>query len=749
MAYLRVLILSVLLLAAGPVGGQQTVFPITPGSSVEGNLNNTLFSARFSFEGRARDRVTISMQATSGDLDPFLVLFDPAGDLLEQNDDTGTGSRDAEISIELRESGTYVVEATRFQQEAGTSAGTYRLLVVASGASGGDVGEDPLSRPPVFGVPFTLADYREFLAGSLANKDAKQYFAIGAQQGDLVRVTMTTTGGDIVPQVTILNTDFAPVSREAQAQNQETIVYSTMPTTGWYLIEAEARSGSGSFVIYADRRAVAALEMGQTVSAEFTNEVDTVSYVVNARIGDSVIASVSEMQRGSGLMPEIRLLDLRLNGIAVSESFTNPQTRVRAQIARTQIPRSGPYLLQVANLRPDITGAFELRVSGIPVNVEKLSQEIAVPASYNDLYKGRIDSAAPVTYYRFAGKAGELVTIEMAASDGNLDPYLILMDGQLNELAFNDNVGSSLNARIAQYALPQDGVYYILAAHADLLAGNVTGNYSLALTVGQISLLSGALEVTLRWESDADLNLFVRDPSGRVVSWSNQSVPSGGTLQIDSNTRCQIPSAQPVEHIYWPLTVEPPVGEYQIWVWYQNGCSRSAPVTFSLLLNAAGETRLEVKPNQFTLRPDERFEANFFFTASGVFVTDSGKISVTTPQQEASQGGDILLPYGQTAIGTINDDVFALFYQFNGEAGDEIMIMAEAVTGNLDPIVVLRDDADKNLASNDDADSTTRSARLQYTLPGSGKYTIAVTRFGLRDGTTSGDFRLALQKVNP
>ena len=42
---------------------------------------------------------------------------------------------------------------------------------------------------------------------------------------------------------------------------------------------------------------------------------------------------------------------------------------------------------------------------------------------------------------------------------------------------------------------------------------------------------------------------------------------------------------------------------------------------------------------------------------------------------------------------------------------------------------------------------STRSARLSYTLPDDGSYVIAVTRFGLHSGTTSGDFRLALEQV--
>src|SRR5690606_16714297 len=185
-------------------------------------------------------------------------------------------------------------------------------------------------------------------------------------------------------------------------------------------------------------------------------------------------------------------------------------------------------------------------------------------------------------YFRFSGKTGDLVTITMNRESGNLDPYLILMDSDFNELAANNDASiNTRDARIIQFRLPKDGDYYILASRNDLAQGTTEGAFNLSLTVGAISLESGSVTATLRWSGIADLNLFVRDPLGRSISWSDPSSPSGGVLQIDSNTGCQTPSAEPVEHIYFPGS-EPLAGDYEIWVWYQDGCGREDPVTFSL-----------------------------------------------------------------------------------------------------------------------------------------------------------------------
>ena len=127
----------------------------------------------------------------------------------------------------------------------------------------------------------------------------------------------------------------------------------------------------------------------------------------------------------------------------------------------------------------------------------------------------------------------------------SLDPYLILADASLIELTFNDNIGVSGNARITQFALPPMRIFY--PCHSSRPESRrYAGNLSLDITVGEITLQQGAFTVTLRWEGEADLNLFVRLPDGQIVSWSNPTVANGAQLQIDSNTGCTNPTAQPL-----------------------------------------------------------------------------------------------------------------------------------------------------------------------------------------------------------
>lgn len=714
-------------------------FPIKRGARVEGNINATIPVLHYTFDVKSGDKVTLHMEPTSGDLDPLLLLFAPNGDLLQQNDDAGNGGRDAQIDQTIATAGTYTIEATRFQQDQGQTSGTFRLTLNIAGAAPTSPTTDPLSMPPTFGVDFSYINYQELEAGTIADASAKQYFAVGARQGDLVRVTMARTGGDLVPQVHILNGKLEVISQEASASDTEAIVYATLPESGWYLIEAASQAGGGSFSLYVDRRSVAVLQIGQSVAGEFTPQTPSMSYIFNAHIGDEIFANLASSVPGSQLVPELRLLDLSLDNIVRNRAVNGQSAQIRAVT-----PRSGTYILVATNLRQDRSGGFSLRLSGFPVDINKLPVNAA---SYNSLYKGTINDTNYIAYYRFSGKAGELVTIEMDASTGNLDPYVILTDSDLNELAYNDNAGSTSNARITQFALPKDGDYFILATRAGLANSKNRGGYNLALTVGRLSLLPGNITATVTWDSDADLNLFVRDPAGRTVSWSNPHTANGGTLQIDSNTQCQTPTAQPVEHIYYPPGSTLPDGQYQVWVWYQNVCTHPDPVTFALSIDFNGKPILDIPVNQMTLQPDQRFEAAFRLSENSAVVSDIGRITTPSAQQRASQGGDTLLLYGQNVTGTITDDVYALFYQFDGKQGDNIIVTADKLTGDLDPIVVLRDDADNNLQTNDDGDGSSSNSRLTFTLPKDGPYVIAVTRYGARDGITTGDFRLTLLKA--
>ncbi|MGB1287154.1 MAG: DVUA0089 family protein [Aggregatilineales bacterium] len=714
-------------------------FPITPGN-YEGNINDSFPAARYSFDLLAGQTATIDMRATSGNLDPFLFLFDSKGVFLEENDDVETGQRDAQLSVTTDTDTRYIIESTRFQQDAGSGTGTYLLQLTVTGLID-DETIDPLLSLPEFPVEYSVLEFEEFGTGRLDDLTESDYFVLAGQQGDVLRLIITVVDGDLDPLLSILNEDRVVISRVTQQSETELTVYAILPQRGWYLIEAGRNSGVGRYSVYATKLADSVLENGQQLVETFDPDTEVVSYVFNAVIGDRLFATLSTdslEDNSEAPTPELTVLDINQNEIFRQQAIN---TGVRA---RAFIPRSGAYILQARNLTPERRGTFALDFQLLPVDITKLNVQ---PASYNAApYKGIINDENALDYYRFTGKTGELVTVTMQAVDNTqLDPYVILADAQLQELTFNDNASGTRNARITQFALPADGDYFILAGRAGLSRGETSGSYDMELTVGQLTLNSGVLSATLTWQGDADLNLFVQSPSGRIISWSNPVIPEGGTLQIDSNTRCETLADQPVEHIYWQ-NPDLPQGEYIVRVWHQEDCAAPIEVPFSLQVTVNNQTLLDISPETSTasLASDERFEASIRVGSESAALFNPGFISLPSPQERASEGGDTLILYGQSLTETLNSAVYARFYQFRGQAGDTIQVQAETLTGNLDPILVLRDDSDRNLVSNDDVSDISKNACLTYTLPADGRYVIAVTRYGLQDGLTIGDFRLTL-----
>jgi hypothetical protein len=714
---------------------EEIPLPVNVGT-LTGEISATNISDRYSIELLAGQQLIVQMQAPEGsDLDSRLFIFDATGNPLA-NDDDSAGGRDAQIIFPAPSDGLYIIEATRFQEEEGSSIGAYQLNLSLSNDTSG-----PLGFPPNFAVRFTQTSYGATATGQINSTNRLSYFVIGAQQGDFVRIELNTSEGNLDANIQLINQSLQLVSRLSESSPNHKVIFASIPETGWYLIEVQQQTGAGTFSLLPTLVSDTLLTENNLVEANFDENTDTLIFVLNAAINERVFVNLT-VKEGQGLIPRLTIEDLNRTILDSSES-----QGVQSRLSIT-VPRSGPYVVQVQNTGTGRNGTIQLQLRRTAVDISKLR---IIEAEYNQSYPNFISENIPIRYYRLRGKAGERVTIRMEATGESifLDPYIILADANFNELIFNDNVSASRNSQIAQFRLPADGDYYILASRAGLASGRTVGSYELAITVGELKLETGRLTATLTWEGDADLNLFVRTPQLDTISWSNPTEPEGGILQIDSNTRCETPTDQPIEHIYWPETVP---GDYTVWVWYQRTCSDVSPVRFTLRLAVDGETVLNASstPEQvLVLQPQERFESILRISADGsAAVVNFGSISSPSPQQIASQGGDIFISnYNQPQTGTISESIFAQFYQFEGVAGQRFRITVERITGDLDPMVFLLDSRDNQLASDDDSAGNGNARIEEYTLTETGRFVIAVSRYGLRDGTTVGDYRLSIERL--
>lgn len=122
---------------------------------------------------------------------------------------------------------------------------------------------------------------------------------------------------------------------------------------------------------------------------------------------------------------------------------------------------------------------------------------------------------------------------------------------------------------------------------------------------------TGDVQVTLRWSSEADLDLAVVDPFGDRISYGSRTSPSGGELDRDANFPCVSVAEDPIENVYWPEGGAPP-GTYRVSVAYRTTCATPGPQSYLLVVRVRGT---EVVRESGTL--DAGGTAEYSFEVSG------------------------------------------------------------------------------------------------------------------------------------
>jgi hypothetical protein len=107
-----------------------------------------------------------------------------------------------------------------------------------------------------------------------------------------------------------------------------------------------------------------------------------------------------------------------------------------------------------------------------------------------------------------------------------------------------------------------------------------------------LSLGSGDVQATLRWDNNDDMDLHVIDPAGDEIYYRNTSVDSGGQLDHDNIPGCDAPEVGNgnAENIFWP-SGDAPAGSYTVFVHEYNNCSQ-VNALWTLTVRVDGRTVL-------------------------------------------------------------------------------------------------------------------------------------------------------------
>ena len=143
--------------------------------------------------------------------------------------------------------------------------------------------------------------------------------------------------------------------------------------------------------------------------------------------------------------------------------------------------------------------------------------------------------------------------------------YVAGIDGYyLVELPFELTSTKAIITIGGQVPIDNFGVTFALAD------GNGVWGIGDVTAVSVIEVAGGDIQVSVTWDTQADVDLHVVDPSGEEIYYGNLTSNSGGELDLDANAACSTSNLRQ-ENVGWaPRTA--PTGQYIVRVDYWSSC---------------------------------------------------------------------------------------------------------------------------------------------------------------------------------
>lgn len=395
---------------------------------------------------------------------------------------------------------------------------------------------------------------------------------------------------------------------------------------------------------------------------------------------------------------------------------------------------------------------------------------------YGEPVDGALASGQTVEY-RFVAEAGDPVIVIANAKGGEIDPFVRLLTSDGALIAEDDDGGGKYNARIEDVTLSEAGEYRVQVTNAVSGGG---GNYSLIVNnAAQVIAYHGGgdepstvdpgylgYQLSEPWRTNNltylivnVLPMFPAEDVERVIAESFQAWSNNTPLTF---TRVYDQSA----HIVIEFTQID--GSSQV---LGQACPPSSP--------CAGSVEFDLDENWILYEPRQYNDISLLGVATHEFghvvglLHSSDTSALMYPQYSpynlqpsrddiagvqrlygAGRGGVIGQPTsvpggggqgeGNVVTGFISDSQYVEFWDFDVAAGEYVTITMEALSGGLDPLLVIIDASNQVLAYDDDSAGNLNAVVRNIRFPSTGTYTAAATRFEQVQGYTEGEYQLTL-----
>lgn len=425
---------------------------VKPGQDVLGQLDDFNPSDEWQLELRREDSIQVRLSVLSGDLQPAIVLLDPAGRPVAQSRVEHTGSTGELVIGPLRvsESGSYAIVVMRQGGFADTTGGRYRLNVWQGTVSSQVMAAQEMT----FGVP---------LWDNVTEHERRMY-RFSALAGDVVAISVLRTEGSTLPHLALETEDGRPIPVQIVSTEDElAIPQLVVGRTGYYLIDITS-DGPVGFGLYITRLPLAAPAEGPVrqlgTDVRLVESIQAPGEATRWRFAGTQgeVLTFTVTSASSQLIPDIALYG-PMGYLAGATALLTGD----AVLGPIRLPETGEYTLVVRSWQ----NAAGAGVGEYRVFAERAPEDISgssggtLPVAGRTVYGGLI-STDPVDSWQIEGKAGENLVIQIETSRPEETVELALLTPNGATLATHLVRQDARTFEVA--GLPADGAYTLRVA---------------------------------------------------------------------------------------------------------------------------------------------------------------------------------------------------------------------------------------------------------------------------------------------
>ena len=484
------------------------------GEARTGRLNDSNYFDDYRFIAYQGTVITISMDRTSGNLDPMLRLYNDNGTLVREDFDGGSGNSALIRRYRIPSGGSWFIHAMR---ERSGQNGSYRLQLTRFNPTA-------TRRPTNTPQPEHIS-YEQTVTGYLSGSNLYDEYSFRGRWPDHISIALDRTSGTLDPYLELQTDDGIVRARDFDDGSGTNALISNyaVPYDATFFIRARRSSGSGYYrltlnlenpIAIPQPEQIEHISYGQTVTGNFSGGDRFDEYRFTARAGDRITVTLDPTS--GTLSPSLSLYNSgREYRTGDRSSGSGNGTRIsnfHLQRGDTYIIRAvrttglGNYRLKLTlenptatpTRRPTNTPTRTPTQTATPTNTAtptytatpsptatQAPTETPEPSATPTPVKGNIASGdtvigyvggAPSDSWRFRAGKRDRLTLVMTRQDGDFAPLIRLLGADGSVITTDEGRNT---ASLHNFQAPRSGAYTVVAASA---AGGA-GSYSLQLRI--------------------------------------------------------------------------------------------------------------------------------------------------------------------------------------------------------------------------------------------------------------------------